>query len=415
MKLQQFSEKQRKVLNWWRSGAYDALICDGAVRSGKTLAMSLSFVLWSFASFRGEAFALCGKTIVSLRRNVVTPLLPLLKEAGFTCEDHLSKNYLELRRGARCHRFYLFGGKDEGSAALIQGATFAGVLFDEVALMPRSFVEQALARCSVSGSKFWFNCNPEHPYHWFYQEWIQRAGEKKALHLHFTMEDNPSLTEEVRQRYRSLYSGRFYERFILGNWVQAQGLVYPDFSEERHLFDEPPAECERFYISCDYGTVNPTSMGLWGEYEGIWYRLAEYYYDARREQSMRTDEEHYQELCRLAGDRFVRAVIVDPSAASFIECIRRHGQFAVLPADNAVMDGIRRVSGALREGKLRFSRSCTDTLREFSLYCFDSEAREERPRKEYDHAMDDIRYFVNTILARESDEPGRFFATALRR
>lgn len=396
-----FSVKQKQVLRWWRNDEYDAVICDGAVRSGKTLALSLSFILWSLARFSGESFALCGKTIPALRRNVLLPLLPLLRGLGILCTEKVSKGYLLLRLGSRENRFYLFGGRDEGSAALIQGASFAGVLLDEVALMPRSFVEQAMARCSVEGAKFWFSCNPETPAHWFYREWICRPEEKDALYLHFTMEDNPSLSEGVKQRYRSLYSGRFYERFVLGKWVAAQGLIYPGFSEETHVFDRPPDGLGDFIISCDYGTVNPTSMGLWGRREGIWYRLAEYYYDSRKAQAMRTDEEHYRELCRLAGGREIRAVVADPSAASFIECIRRHGELVVLPADNAVMDGIRRVSGMLEAGRLRFARCCADTLREFGLYCFDESGDGERPRKENDHAMDDIRYFVNTIAARE--------------
>jgi PBSX family phage terminase large subunit len=402
-----FSQKQMKLLTWWCRQSddrnYDAIICDGAVRSGKTFCMSLSFVLWAFSAFSEADFAMCAKTITSLRRNVVTPLLARLKDYGFSCEEKVSRNYIDLSWKNRKNRFYLFGGKDEGSASLIQGITLSGVLLDEVALMPRSFVEQALARCSVTGSKFWFNCNPEHPFHWFYQEWILKRKEKNALYLHFLMNDNPSLSPEILKRYQSLYSGTFYQRFVEGKWVSASGLVYPMFDPNRHLF-EHLGTYSTYYISCDYGTVNPTSMGLWGECDGIWYRLQEYYYDSRREQRQKTDEEYYWELERLAGERKIQSVIVDPSAASFMECIRRHGRFHVQKAQNDVISGIRRVGEILRSGQIRIHCSCRDSIREFSLYVWEDGQRCDIPKKENDHAMDDIRYFVNTVLNHKEED-----------
>lgn len=411
-----FSEKQLAVLTWWcRESPYcghDAIICDGAVRSGKTLCMSLSFLFWAFSSFDRQRFALCGKTVTSLKRNVITPLLQLAGELGFSCREKASQNLVEVSLEGRSNTFYLFGGKDESSAALIQGITLAGVMLDEVALMPRSFVEQALARCSVSGSRLWFNCNPEHPFHWFYLEWIKKARQKNALYLHFTMEDNPSLPEKIKRRYRALYSGAFYERFIEGKWVAASGLVYPMFDERRHVVGALPGVPERFVISCDYGTVNPASFGLWGKCGEVWCRIEEYYYDSRRENSLRTDEEHYEALCALAGARDIETVIVDPSAASFIECIRRHGRFSVRPAKNDVLSGIRRVGDALKRGGILFHESCRDSIREFSLYCWDRSAADDRPLKANDHAMDDIRYFVSTEYAEEA--PG-FFALSVER
>ena len=400
-KFTRFSQKQRTVLCWWMEGSgwetRDAIICDGAVRSGKTICMSLSFVAWSLYRFQGRSFAICGKTIASLRRNVIVPLVENLTALGFACREKVSAHYLEISYEGRTNRYYLFGGKDESSASLVQGVTLAGVLFDEVALMPRSFVEQALARCSVEGSTFWFNCNPEHPQHWFYREWICKAEEKNALYLHFTMEDNPSLSPRMRRRYQSLYSGNFYDRFVLGRWTAPQGLIYPMFDPSLHVVEEIPP-CGRYYISCDYGTVNPTSMGLWGEREGIWYRIQEYYHDSRATGIQKTDEEHYGALCQLAEGYEITAVIVDPSAASFIQCIHRHGAFTVIPAQNQVLDGIRRVGDALKEGRLRFSSRCQDTLREFSLYRWDEKAHRDQPVKENDHAMDEIRYLVMTVM-----------------
>ena len=399
-----FSQKQLELLSWWCEESpfhsYDAVICDGAVRSGKTVCMSLSFVLWAFYRFCDQSFALCGKTVAGLRRNVITPLLPLLHDLGFSCRDLKSRNMLEITRGTRRNRFYLFGGKDESSAALIQGLTLAGVMLDEVALMPRSFCEQAVARCSVEGSRLWFNCNPEHPAHWFYREWILKCAEKNGLYLHFTMEDNPALSRAMRERYRSLYSGAFYKRFVEGKWTACDGLVYPFFDET--FVCDVPRSFSRFTVSCDYGTVNPTSMGLWGLHDGCWYRIDEFYHDSKQKGFQMTDEEYYGSLCRLVGNRSVDRVIVDPSAASFLECIRRHGRFNVTRAQNDVLAGIRRTSDALKSGRIRICRTCPNILREFSLYRWDESARGDAVKKENDHAMDDMRYFVSTALGEPS-------------
>ncbi|MCD7811138.1 MAG: PBSX family phage terminase large subunit [Ruminococcus sp.] len=415
MRISSFSEKQKTAISWWSRPAYagyDAVICDGAVRSGKTLSMSLGFVFWASGSFSGGTFAMCGKTITSLRRNVVTPLLDMLRGIGFTCCERVSGNYVDITLLGRTNRFYLFGGKDEGSASLIQGITLSGVFLDEVALMPRSFVEQALARCSVSGSKMWFNCNPDNPSHWFYTEWIKKAEEKHALYLHFTMDDNPSLSEKLKNRYKRLYSGSFYDRFVLGKWTASEGVVYPMFSRERHTYSGD-VSCERYVISCDYGTVNPSSFGLWGFSEGKWLRIREYYYSSKREGISRTDEEHYQALEELAGTLKIEKVIVDPSAASFIECIRRHKRFRVVKARNDVITGIRNVSVALKQDKLLINESCRDIIREFSLYRWNEKSAGDFPIKENDHAMDDMRYFVSEMLA--DNEADEFFAVSVAR
>lgn len=407
LQFREFSKKQLTVLNWWCENspykAYDAIICDGAVRSGKTVCMSLSFVLWSFYRFTDCSFALCGKTITSLRRNVITPLLPLLQNMGFTVNDKKSSNMIEISNNNRTNRFYLFGGRDESSASLIQGMTLCGILLDEAALMPRSFVEQSMARCSVNGSKLWFNCNPENPRHWFYTEWIKKAEEKNCLYLHFLMEDNPSLSTRIRNRYKSLYSGAFYERFVLGKWVAVDGLVYPFFNEKEHTVKNPPENCSQYYISCDYGTVNPASFGLWGLSGNVWYRVKEFYHDSKAKGFQMTDREYYDKLVELAGAHRVEAVIVDPSAASFMECIRREGKFRVIPAKNQVADGIRLVSEKLKSKKIIIGASCKDTIREFSMYRWDTDSVRDTPRKEYDHAMDDIRYFVATLTSSVDD------------
>lgn len=412
-----YSPKQLQVMNWWRradSKRYDGIICDGAVRSGKSSSMSLSFALWAMTRFRGGSFGICGKTVTSLRRNVISPLKTQLERLGFCVKDTISRNILRISVGGRENTFYLFGGKDESSPSLIQGVTLCGVLLDEVALMPRSFVEQAVARCSVTGSKLWFNCNPDNPYHWFKQEWIDKAQEKNMLYLHFLLTDNPSLDPCITARYHRLYTGAFYERFVLGKWSAASGCVYSCFSRERHVFDTLPADVRftRFAVSCDYGTVNPSSFGLWGiTDDGKGYRLKEYYYASKETGIHRTDEEHYKGLEELCRGVNVDTVICDPSARSFIECIRRHGKFSVRAARNDVLYGIRRVSVLLSENRLFFSSSCSDTLREFSLYRWDDGCRCDAPIKENDHAMDDIRYFAVECM----EENDGFYALSVDR
>lgn len=395
MNFEKFSRKQRRVLTWWTPGSRDrrrdAIICDGAVRSGKTLCTGMSFVIWAMCGFDGRQFGICGKTLGSLRRNLLHEVLPALTELGFECREQVSKNRVVVRFGGRENTFYLFGGRDEGSAALIQGVTLAGVLLDEVVLMPRSFVEQACARCSVAGGKLWFSCNPAGPQHWFYQEWIRRAGEKRALYLRFAMEDNPGLSPRVRERYERMFRGAFYRRYVLGEWTAAEGLVY-DFFDPAAMPQAPEGPFQRWRISCDYGTRNPASFGLWGKLDGIWYRIREFYYDAREQGRQKTDGEYVEELERLAGGRRIERVIVDPSAASFIQALRRAG-WPVRPADNRVLEGIRRTAGALREGRVVICRECRAAAREFAAYRWE-DGREDRVHKEDDHAMDEIRYFV---------------------
>lgn len=412
-----FSPKQRRVLTWWRPGSPDrgrqAIICDGAVRSGKTLCTGLSFFCWAMSSFQNRNFALCGRTIQSVRRNLLSELLPMLEGMGFRCAQQVSKNLIQVRLGGRRNTFYLFGGKDEGSASLIQGITLAGALLDEVALMPRSFVEQAAARCSVTGSRLWFSCNPESPAHWFYQEWVRKAEEKNALRLQFTMEDNPGLSDEVRQRYASTFQGTFYRRFVLGEWVAAEGRVY-DFFDESFLREPPQGELERWHISVDYGTANPTSMGLWGYRDGVWYRVSEYYYDGRAQRRQKTDEEYADDLAELAGGRDIQAVVADPSAASFCETLRRRG-WRVKKADNQVLSGIRLTAQLLKSGRLVICRGCTDAIREFSLYRWDEDGQgQDRVKKEHDHAMDEIRYFAATVAGKEGGNGG-FYAGVVER
>ncbi len=407
MTFRKLSKKQKQVFRWCYKPEYYALICDGSVRSGKTAAMSCGFVLWAMNCFDGENFAICGNTVQAVERNIVTVIQQMTDITYYFRLKYLgSKHILTVSGGGRENHFYIFGGKDESSYKLVQGITLAGVLFDEVALMPESFVQQAIARTlSVDGAKLWFNCNPDSPEHWFYKEWVEKAdkGERTdVLHIHFEMRDNPVMTPEKIEKTTSLFRGAFYDRYILGLWVVAEGLVYTMFRKELHI-GVPDHLQGDFFISIDYGTMNPTSMGLWLlTHDGHAYRLRESYYDGRKEGVPRTDEEHYTALEALAGDLPIDSVIVDPSAASFIECIHRHGKFRVIKADNAVLDGIQDTATLLGLGRLHFSEECEDILREFGLYRWDTKKTkgDDEVVKANDHAMDDMRYFVRNAMWR---------------
>ena len=390
------SPKQKKILAFPYS-SYDALICDGAVRSGKTSIMMWAFVRWAMENFSGQRFGICGKTVDSASKNIVIPFLSMsLAKEKYTMRWRRSDKILEVSRGAVKNYFEVFGGKDESSFTLIQGRTLAGVLLDEVVLMPQSFVEQSLTRCSVDGAKYWFSCNPGSPQHWFYLDWIKRHKERNALYLHFEMTDNPGLSEKTLQRYQGVFSGVFYDRYVRGLWVLAEGLIYDKFGED-NIVDEIPEKGE-YYISCDYGTLNPFSAGLWCWDGKTATRMREYYYSGRENRSNKTDEEYYTELEKLAGDLSIKSVIVDPSAASFIEVIRRHGRFKVKKAVNDVIPGILTTARMLQDGTVKIHRCCKDAIREFGLYRWDETKTVDTPVKENDHAMDDIRYFCHTIL-----------------
>lgn len=392
------SQKQKKILAFPYS-RYDALICDGAVRSGKTSIMMWAFVRWAMENFSGQRFGVCGRTVDSCTKNIIVPFTAMsLAKERYIIRWRRGDKVMEVRRGAVTNYFEVFGGKDEASYTLIQGRTLAGVLLDEVVLMPRSFVEQALTRCSVDGAKLWFSCNPGSPQHWFYLEWIKRHKERNALYLHFEMTDNPGLSEKTLERYQNMFTGVFYDRYIRGLWVLAEGLVY-DFGEE-NIVDKVP-ESGEYYISCDYGTLNPFSAGLWCWDGETATRIREYYYSGRAENRNKTDEEYYTELEKLAGELPVISIIVDPSAASFIEVIKRHEKFKVRKAVNDVLPGIATTARYLRSGALKIHRSCKDAIREFGLYRWDEKSTEDRPIKENDHAMDDTRYFAMTVLRRK--------------
>ena len=406
MIYQNFSKRQNLTLTWWirdQFKNYDGIICDGSIRSGKTVAMTVGFIIWSMSTFRGLNFAICGKTIESLRRNVITPL-PQWVEGLFTVTERRSENKLIISGNGVTNTYYMFGGKDESSYSVVQGITLAGVLFDEVALMPKSFVDQALARCSIEGSKFWFNCNPENPSHWFHEEWIKKCSEHNVLHLHFTMDDNLSLSEAIRERYENMFSGVFYRRYILGLWVKAEGLVYPMFDRKKHISRGPFAYNPRnhYYVSVDYGTVNPFAAGLY-EYDPVRRQatmIRELYYRGGSENRV-DNEAYYQMLKTLIDGVPIQYIIIDPSASSMIETIQKYGEYIAVKADNDVINGIQDVTKFLNAGVLHFDAGCKKTFEEFESYSWNDKSVEDAVLKENDHSMDQIRYFCRTALRSE--------------
>lgn len=383
-----FSKKQRKVLNWWcRSSPvrdYNGIIADGAIRSGKSVAMSLSFVIWAMSEFEACNFAMCGKTIGSFRRNVLFWLKLMLRSRGYSVSEQRTENLVIVRRRNVENYFYVFGGKDERSQDLIQGITLAGVFFDEVALMPESFVNQATGRCSVDGSKFWFNCNPGSPAHWFKTGWIDKRRDKRLLYLHFTMDDNLSLSEAVKERYRGMYTGVFFKRYILGEWKSADGVIYRQFADdpERFILDEVPADIIIGTMGLDFGGNGSAHAGcLVGITRG--YRsiviLGEYYRKEVIDPGTLTDD-----VCgfvqRSQGQVRATSIWCDSAETTLIKGIRtevfaRHIPVEVRNARKGeIIDRIRLCDMLMSQGRFFVMRRCRHTIAALSEAVWDSKS-----------------------------------------
>lgn len=385
-KFSPFSLKQKLVLTWWVEGSpyadKDGIVCDGSIRSGKTTVMSLSFVMWAMETFNGENFALCGKTIQSLRRNVIKQLKLMLKSRGYEVIEHRSENSMTIRLGDVENEFYLFGGKDEGSQDLIQGITLAGVFFDEVALMPESFVNQATGRCSVEGSKFWFNCNPEGPDHFIKTEWIDKLTEKNLIRIHFTMRDNPSLALHIIERYERMYKGVFYDRFILGLWVLASGIIFRYFAEddEPYLFDDADIFDDKGNLKVSFSKI---TMGIdfGGNGSKTTFYLMGYmnrYRDFRglEEDGLPVTEDidakaicdKFIEFYRMAIKKYGRVDWIFPDSASttMINSLRAAAKDAGLPyrnikgcRKNEISDRPKTIDLLFNSGRLKINKRCT--------------------------------------------------------
>ncbi|MGL4452335.1 MAG: PBSX family phage terminase large subunit [Sarcina sp.] len=415
------SIKQKRVMTWWRDGSpyknYDGIISDGSVRSGKTLSTSFSFLEWAMNSFNEEDFAFCAKTVGAFKRNILKDLKKIAKRNRYKVVVKTSDNLIIISKGDVTNYFYMFGGKDEGSQELIQGKTLAGIYFDEVVLMPESFVSMAMSRCSVEGSKYWFTCNPGSPRHWFKTNYIDLAESKKFLYLHFTMEDNPSLSFAIKERYQSLYTGTFYKRYILGLWVGADGLVY-ELKDENVIPEEKIPKCDEYYISGDYGTQNPMAWGFFGVKrrgkEKYVYLISEYHHSGKETQKPKDDSQYADEFIKWKNDLekkygYTQYSVFDPSAASFKIALQNRNVI-VKNAKNTVkgqpdeIAGIPLVQTYLVNLKFFICNKCLNTISEFYTYAWNSKRLElgiEEPIKAFDHHMDKIKYFFNTVIGYE--------------
>lgn len=408
-----FSLKQKKVLTWWLPESphhdKDAIIADGAVRSGKTVIMSLSFVLWATQMFSGSNFGMAGKTIGSFKRNVWFWLKLILWGRGFQVRKltEIGDNVFAISKGGRENYFYIFGGKDEKSQDLVQGFTAAGFFFDEVTLMPQSFVNQAIARCSEEGSKLWFNCNPDGPFHWFKLEWIDNLKEKHAVRIHFLLEDNPSLSAKKIEQYKRMFRGIFYERFILGLWVIAEGVIYSMFQRSMVIKKVPlGVKIHKKWIGVDYGQSNATVFLLIGlGSDNRLYILDEYYHQGKESQIQKSPSKYAKDFWKWLIKNGVEEmpvlyeyIFIDPSAKGFMLQLHEEGIKKIRQADNEVLRGIELVSSIIDNDMIRVLEHCTNTIAEFSAYRWDPKAQEkgeDKPIKQFDHAMDALRYVCN--------------------
>lgn len=410
------SHKQKKILAF-PYGRYDALICDGAVRSGKTSIMMWAFVRWAMENFSGQRFGVCGRTVDSCTKNIIVPFTAMsLAKERYIIRWRRGDKVMEVRRGAVTNYFEVFGGKDEASYTLIQGRTLAGVLLDEVVLMPRSFVEQALARCSVDGARLWFSCNPGSPHHWFYQEWIKRSRERNALYLHFEMTDNPGLSKRTLERYENMYAGIFYDRYVRGLWVAAEGIVYKDFANdtEKYLIGDPLEWAKQngtsfsiISIGVDFGgTKSATKFQATGITKDFRVVALEEEYIKNEEIDPNALNRRFATFCQLITSKYgYSQTRADSAETVLIRGLDHTAQKMHLGTQvkNAmklqITDRIRLVVLLMKQGRFKVSRNCPHLIDAMQTAIYD-------PDKFEDERLDDGTSDIDSLDAFEySIEP----------
>lgn len=410
------SAKQKKILAYPYS-KYDALICDGAVRSGKTSIMMWAYVRWAMENFSGQRFGVCGRTVDSCTKNIIVPFTAMsLAKERYIIRWRRGDKVMEVRRGAVTNYFEVFGGKDEASYTLIQGRTLAGVLLDEVVLMPRSFVEQALARCSVDGARLWFSCNPGSPHHWFYQEWIKRSRERNALYLHFEMTDNPGLSKRTLERYENMYAGIFYDRYVRGLWVAAEGIVYKDFANdtEKYLIGDPLEWAKQngtsfsiVSIGVDFGgTKSATKFQATGITKDFRVVALEEEYIKNEEIDPDALNRRFATFCQLITSKYgYSQTRADSAETVLIRGLDHTAQKLRLGTQvkNAlkmqITDRIRLVVLLMKQGRFKVSRSCPHLIDALQSAIYD-------PDKFEDERLDDGTSDIDSLDAFEySIEP----------
>lgn len=371
----------------------------GATGSGKSWLDYALVIPKRLFALRGEGAAvMLGNTQGTLSRNVLDPMREIW---GSVLVGTIGSDNTALLFGKKV---YILGADNRKHVARLQGMTVEYAYGDEVTTWHEEVFQMLKSRLRCRHSFFDGTANPESPYH-FLKAFLESKADVYCQTS--TIDDNPFLPPEFVENLKQEYAGTvYYDRFVLGRWAAAGGLVYPFFSADdpRYVVDgfaPKHGSGGRYFVSIDYGTYNPCSMGLWCVAGGVATRFRESYYDGRKNGRQRTDEEHYAELERLTSGVPVDSIIIDPSAASFIETIRRHGRYRVRPAENDVLNGIRVTACLLSAGKMQIDRSCKDSLREFGSYRWDEKKHYDAVLKEHDHAMDDTRYFAATVLSKE--------------
>ena len=387
-----FTPKQKELIRAFKLGELKRInILDGSVRSGKTWITYVIWALWVATMPADKTYLMTARTLTTLKRNCLEPMVQLFGTENFSYS-------ISNKSGRLFGRNIQFEGANDAQAeAKIRGLTLQGAYVDEITLVPEDYFTMLLSRLSESGAKLFGSTNPDSPSHWLKKKYLDRADELSVYKDTYIIDDNTFLDPEYIAAIKSEYTGVFYDRFILGKWVIAEGLVY-EFGEE-NITDEIPVTGE-YYVSCDYGTMNPFSAGLWCVNGDKAVRIKEYYYNGRETNAQRTDEEYVDDVEKLMEGYNVRKIIVDPSAASFIAALKKRNH-NVLRANNDVMDGIRTVARFLKKGNIKIHRSCKDAINEFGLYSWNDKSVEDAVIKENDHAMDDIRYFCYTLMKKK--------------
>lgn len=390
-----YTPKQREFMNLWQQDKLKRLnLLEGSVSSGKTWVSLVLWAFWAGTMPQDKPYLMCGKSLTTLKHNCLILLQELVGKSNFTFSISAKEGYLFGRQ------VFLEGANDARSESKIRGMTLQGAYCDELTQFPEDFFAMLLSRLRLPGAKLIATSNPDSPWHWLKAKYIDRANELDFLDVFFTLEDNTTLPEEYVENIKKEYTGVFYDRFILGRWTKAEGLVYPFFSKEKHTINDQGG-AGRYFVSIDYGTSNPCVFALWRLHQGKAVMVKEYYYASREEHEQKTDDEYYNDLRDFVGNLTIEQVILDPSAASFKTTIRKHGKFFVRDAKNDVLDGIRFTSAMIKGGYLLFDRSCENTIKEFGAYAWDDKKHEDAVIKENDHSMDQMRYFAYTIMQRE--------------
>lgn len=389
-----FTDKQRELMQMWRNGELKRInLLEGSVSSGKTW---VSLVLWAFwvtSMPRDGLYLMCAKSLTTLKRNCLILLEELVGQNNFNYSLSTKEGILFGRR------VILEGANDIRAESKIRGVTLQGAYCDELTQFPEDFFAMLLSRLRLPGAKLIATTNPDRPSHWLKEGYIDRADRLDLLDIKFTIDDNTMLPADYVEAIKREYTGVYYERFILGLWTLAQGLIYPMYQEA--LGKPPDKQADKCLLALDYGTQNAFAAGLWEKYGDVWYMTREYYYSGRDSGQQKTDEEYAQDLDRVFAD--IRpgktlTVIIDPSAASFIALLRkRNHRYKVLKADNDVANGIRETATAMKTGKIKISLDCVNWKKEIQGYVWDEKSGEDRPVKENDHMMDAMRYFVKTM------------------